>query len=75
MGPTMTWNAPNSIRTADAISAVQWFKMRVLGGQQFGALINALHSAVFFGLSYVGLTILTGWAQRVMAMLGTAEQQ
>lgn len=70
----MTWNAVNSIRSADAVGCLQWFKSRVLGGPQLGALINALNTAVFFGLSYVGLTLVTGWAQQVMATLGVAER-
>jgi len=70
----MTWNAANSIRTAEAIGAMQWFKVRVLGGPQLGALINALNTAVFFGLSYVGLTLVTGFAQQVMTAVGMAER-
>ena len=70
----MTWNAANSIRTAEAVGAMQWFKARVLGGPQLGALLNALNTAVFFGLSYVGLTLVTGWAQQVMATMGFAER-
>ena len=71
----MTWNAANSIRSADAVNALQWFKARVLGGPQFGAVISALHAAVFFGLSYVGMTLITGWAQQAMATLGIGERQ
>ena len=54
---------------------MQWLKMRVLGGPQYTALISALHTAVFFGLSYVGMTMVTGWAQQIMSAVGSAERR
>ena len=70
----MTLHATNPVRTTDALSLLQWMKVRVFGGQQFGALISALHTAVFFGLSYVGMTLITGWANQALATLGIAER-
>lgn len=71
----MTPQTANSIRTASALPVLHWLKARVLGGPQLGAFITALHTAVFFGFSYVGLTIVTGWAQQVMSMCGVADRQ
>ena len=71
----MTANAANSIRSAVTLPVVQWVKMRVLGGPQYTAMISALQTAVFFGLSYVGMTMVTGWAQQMMAAFGLAERR
>jgi hypothetical protein len=65
----------NSIRTAKTLKILRWLKARVLGGQQFGAVFNALHTAMFLGLSYVGMTIVTGWAQQIWATITLAERQ
>jgi hypothetical protein len=71
----MTPNIANSIRNAATLPALQWFKARVLGGPQFSAMVNALHAAMFFGFSYVGMTIVTGWAQQIMAAADVSERQ
>lgn len=70
----MTLHPSNPVRTADAVSLLQWVKVRVLGGEQVGALISALHTAVFLGLSYVGMTLITGWAQKIWATVSVVER-
>lgn len=61
----MVWHAVNSVRSAEALKLLQWCKARLLGTRQVTVLMNALNSAVFLGLSYVWLTLLTGWAQQI----------
>lgn len=71
----MTPNIANSIKNLATLPVLQWFKARVLGGPQFSAMLNALNTAMFFGLSYVGMTIVTGWAQQIMGAVEVSERQ
>jgi hypothetical protein len=64
----MPVHTANSIRTQEALTLLRWCKARLLAGPQMGALINALHTAVFFGLGYVGLTLVTGWVSQLWAV-------
>jgi hypothetical protein len=72
----MPLHTANSIGTPEVVALFRWCKTRLLGGAQVGALLNALHTAVFFGLGYVGLTLVTGWVSQLWAAaLQLAEPQ